>query len=217
MLSSGVCLEPHLRHAMPLHCADFPIHSYHDTSGCNRLQESRAELLQAFRDHPWVNMLHLHVGSQGLNLDTVIAGVSCILQQSLSFLLRRSLCSSTLYLGSAFAAVCSIATCGAVGFSVHGMPPTSIACAAPILAAHHGWRSACSQVPSQLHWCCAPCLIPQPIDKRRRCCAAGIQAVWELCQEIEQQCGGGRIRMLDIGGGLSVNYSTDDAPQVGLA
>lgn len=39
------------------------------------LQESRAELLQAFQEHPWLNMLHLHVGSQGLNLDTVIAGV----------------------------------------------------------------------------------------------------------------------------------------------
>jgi diaminopimelate decarboxylase len=39
------------------------------------MQESRAELLQAFQDHPWLNMLHLHVGSQGLQLDTVIAGV----------------------------------------------------------------------------------------------------------------------------------------------
>lgn len=38
------------------------------------LQESRAELLQAFQEHPWLNMLHLHVGSQGLQLDTVIAG-----------------------------------------------------------------------------------------------------------------------------------------------
>lgn len=38
------------------------------------LQESRAELLQAFQKHPWLNMLHLHVGSQGLQLDTVIAG-----------------------------------------------------------------------------------------------------------------------------------------------
>jgi hypothetical protein len=40
--------------------------------------------------------------------------------------------------------------------------------------------------------------------------------VWELSQEIEQLCGSGRIRMLDIGGGLSVNYSTDEAPQVCL-
>lgn len=32
------------------------------------------ELLQAFQQHPWLNMLHLHVGSQGLQLDTVIAG-----------------------------------------------------------------------------------------------------------------------------------------------
>jgi hypothetical protein len=46
---------------------------------CKYLQESRAELLQAFQDHPWLNMLHLHVGSQGLNLDTVIAGARCIL------------------------------------------------------------------------------------------------------------------------------------------
>lgn len=51
------------------------------------------------------------------------------------------------------------------------------------------------------------------------CCAglrlsAGIKAVWELAQEVEQLCGQGRIRMLDIGGGLSVDYSSDDAPQV---
>lgn len=38
------------------------------------LQESRAELLQAFQEHSWLNMLHLHVGSQGLQLDTVTAG-----------------------------------------------------------------------------------------------------------------------------------------------
>jgi hypothetical protein len=38
------------------------------------MQESRVELLQAFQQHPWLNMLHLHVGSQGLQLDTVIAG-----------------------------------------------------------------------------------------------------------------------------------------------
>lgn len=37
-------------------------------------QESRAEILQAFQTHSWLNMLHLHVGSQGLALDTVIAG-----------------------------------------------------------------------------------------------------------------------------------------------
>jgi diaminopimelate decarboxylase len=43
------------------------------------LQESRAELLQTFQEHSWLNMLHLHVGSQGLNLDTVIAGgISCL-------------------------------------------------------------------------------------------------------------------------------------------
>jgi hypothetical protein len=45
-------------------------------------------------------------------------------------------------------------------------------------------------------------------------CCAGIEAVWELAQEVDKLCGPGRIRMLDIGGGLSVNYSTDHAPQV---
>lgn len=48
------------------------------------------------------------------------------------------------------------------------------------------------------------------------CSAAGIKAVWELTLEIEQLCGRGCIRMLDIGGGLSVNYSTDEAPQVSM-
>lgn len=44
----------------------------------------------------------------------------------------------------------------------------------------------------------------------------GIKAVWELAQDIERLCGPGRIRMLDIGGGLSVDYSTDEPPQVQL-
>lgn len=78
------------------------------------LQEARAELVEAFKTHPWLNMLHLHVGSQGLDLSTVITG---------------------------------------------------------------------------------------------------IKAVWDLLQEIEVVCGPGRIRMLDIGGGLSVDYSTDQPPQ----
>lgn len=47
-------------------------------------------------------------------------------------------------------------------------------------------------------------------------CCAGIKAVWELAQEVDKLCGAGRIRMLDIGGGLSVDYSSDDAPKVGL-
>lgn len=38
--------------------------------------------------------------------------------------------------------------------------------------------------------------------------------MWDLLQEIEVVCGPGRIRMLDIGGGLSVDYSTDQPPQV---
>lgn len=45
-------------------------------------------------------------------------------------------------------------------------------------------------------------------------CCAGVKAVWEFAQEVDKLCGPGRIRMLDIGGGLSVNYSTDEAPQV---
>lgn len=45
-------------------------------------------------------------------------------------------------------------------------------------------------------------------------CAAGIKAVWELAQEVDRVCGHGRIRMLDIGGGLSVDYSTDEPPKV---
>eukprot|EP00878_Enallax_costatus_P019959 GHUV01021075.1.p1 GENE.GHUV01021075.1~~GHUV01021075.1.p1 ORF type:complete len:236 (+),score=14.41 GHUV01021075.1:453-1160(+) len=84
-------------------------------SCCCCVQEARSELLDAFKAHPWLNMLHLHVGSQGLQLDTVIAG---------------------------------------------------------------------------------------------------IKAVWELLQELERQCGKGRIRVLDIGGGLSVDFTTDDPPKV---
>lgn len=38
------------------------------------MQEARAELVEAFKTHPWLNMLHLHVGSQGLDLSTVITG-----------------------------------------------------------------------------------------------------------------------------------------------
>lgn len=45
--------------------------------------------------------------------------------------------------------------------------------------------------------------------------SSGVKAVWGLLKEIEQQCGPGRIKVLDIGGGLTVDYSSDDAPQVG--
>jgi diaminopimelate decarboxylase len=79
------------------------------------LQEARTELIAAFKQHPWLNMLHLHVGSQGLDLATTIAGV---------------------------------------------------------------------------------------------------KAVWGLLQEVEAACGAGRVRVLDIGGGLSVDFATDDAPEV---
>lgn len=80
-------------------------------------QEARAELISAFKAHPWLNMLHLHVGSQGLDLSVVLAGVT---------------------------------------------------------------------------------------------------AVWGLLQDIEQQCGASRIKALDIGGGLSVNFASDDPPQVNI-
>ncbi|KAF6260810.1 diaminopimelate decarboxylase [Scenedesmus sp. NREL 46B-D3] len=78
------------------------------------LQEARAELVAAFKQHPWLNMLHLHVGSQGLELATMLAGV---------------------------------------------------------------------------------------------------RAVWGLLQEIEAACGAGRVKVLDIGGGLSVDFATDAAPE----
>uniref|UniRef100_A0A383W8Q7 Orn/DAP/Arg decarboxylase 2 N-terminal domain-containing protein n=1 Tax=Tetradesmus obliquus TaxID=3088 RepID=A0A383W8Q7_TETOB len=78
------------------------------------LQEARGELIAAFQAHPWLNMLHLHVGSQGLELGTTMAGVA---------------------------------------------------------------------------------------------------AVWKLLQEIEAACGKGRVRVLDIGGGLSVDFASDDVPQ----
>lgn len=41
----------------------------------------------------------------------------------------------------------------------------------------------------------------------------GICSVWSLLLDIEQACGKGRVRALDIGGGLTVNYSSDDPPQ----
>lgn len=79
------------------------------------VQEARSELIKAFVDHPWLNMLHLHVGSQGLQLDAVVAGIT---------------------------------------------------------------------------------------------------AVWQLLLDIEGQCGRGRIQVLDIGGGLSVDFTTDQPPEV---
>jgi hypothetical protein len=41
----------------------------------------------------------------------------------------------------------------------------------------------------------------------------GICSVWSLLLDIEQACGKGRVLALDIGGGLTVNYSSDDPPQ----
>eukprot|EP00775_Hariotina_reticulata_P014311 gene14311-38_t len=42
------------------------------------LQEVRQQLLQAFRDYQWLNMLHLHVGSQGLQLESMINGIAAV-------------------------------------------------------------------------------------------------------------------------------------------
>ncbi|GIL86262.1 hypothetical protein Vretifemale_14672 [Volvox reticuliferus] len=40
------------------------------------LLEHRRELLAAFADHPWINALHLHVGSQGVPLELTVEGVA---------------------------------------------------------------------------------------------------------------------------------------------
>ncbi|KAF8056213.1 lysA [Scenedesmus sp. PABB004] len=42
------------------------------------LQECRAELVAAFAEHPWLDMLHLHVGSQGVPLEVTVAGVEAV-------------------------------------------------------------------------------------------------------------------------------------------
>ncbi|KAI8473435.1 MAG: Orn/DAP/Arg decarboxylase 2 [Monoraphidium minutum] len=74
------------------------------------LAECRAELVTAFVDCPWLNMLHLHVGSQGLPTSLIVEGAA---------------------------------------------------------------------------------------------------RVWGLLEEVDAACGGRRVRMLDIGGGLSVDFTTD--------
>lgn len=74
------------------------------------LSEVREDLVAAFRDHPWLNGLHLHVGSQGVGLELVVEGI------------RR---------------------------------------------------------------------------------------VWELVKEVEAACGAPRVQVLDIGGGLPVDYESD--------
>ncbi|GLI68326.1 hypothetical protein VaNZ11_012721 [Volvox africanus] len=40
------------------------------------LLDSRGELLAAFANHPWINALHLHVGSQALPLELTVEGVA---------------------------------------------------------------------------------------------------------------------------------------------
>jgi hypothetical protein len=42
------------------------------------LQEASAELAAAFKQHSWLNTLHLDVGSQGLYLATTMAGVKAV-------------------------------------------------------------------------------------------------------------------------------------------
>eukprot|EP00879_Flechtneria_rotunda_P026788 GHRR01028613.1.p1 GENE.GHRR01028613.1~~GHRR01028613.1.p1 ORF type:complete len:250 (+),score=71.70 GHRR01028613.1:475-1224(+) len=42
---------------------------------------------------------------------------------------------------------------------------------------------------------------------------SGVLAVWQLMQDIEKACGPGRVTVLDIGGGLSVDFQTDEQPQ----
>lgn len=39
------------------------------------LLECRRQLVEAFQTHPWLNMLHLHVGSQGLPTERIVEGV----------------------------------------------------------------------------------------------------------------------------------------------
>jgi diaminopimelate decarboxylase len=39
------------------------------------LDRGRPEILRAFREHPWLDTLHLHIGSQGIPLDLLLAGL----------------------------------------------------------------------------------------------------------------------------------------------
>ncbi|KXZ55727.1 hypothetical protein GPECTOR_2g1277 [Gonium pectorale] len=44
------------------------------------LLEARPQLLAAFRAHPWLNALHLHVGSQGVPLELTAEGVARVMK-----------------------------------------------------------------------------------------------------------------------------------------
>ena len=39
---------------------------------------NRQELIQAYLDHPWLNQLHCHVGSQGMSLDSMVTGAKLL-------------------------------------------------------------------------------------------------------------------------------------------
>ncbi len=42
----------------------------------------------------------------------------------------------------------------------------------------------------------------------------GVERVWQLLEEVDAACGGGRVKVLDIGGGLTVDFTSDQQPQV---
>jgi len=53
---------------------------------------NRARLVECYRDHPWLNSLHVHVGSQGCSLDMMAAGVrkTAALAEEINATLGRS-------------------------------------------------------------------------------------------------------------------------------
>jgi diaminopimelate decarboxylase len=42
----------------------------------------------------------------------------------------------------------------------------------------------------------------------------GVERVWQLLEQIEGECGKGRVKVLDIGGGLTVDFGSDEEPEV---
>eukprot|EP00053_Salpingoeca_punica_P008643 m.77310 g.77310 ORF g.77310 m.77310 type:complete len:441 (+) comp14690_c0_seq1:65-1387(+) len=47
------------------------------------LQQYEAELLQAYEKHPWLNMVHVHVGSQGISNEVAVKGIRCAVELAL--------------------------------------------------------------------------------------------------------------------------------------
>ncbi|GFR48783.1 hypothetical protein Agub_g10731, partial [Astrephomene gubernaculifera] len=138
------------------------------------LGEARSEVLTAFARHPWLNALHLHVGSQGVPLELTVEGVARVWE-----------------LAQEIEATCSSGSSGSGG---------SLSSSA---------NNADGAGSSSLQEDAADVADGLPSVQSLSEVAVGQQQRQQQQQQ-RQQPGRRRLLAFDIGGGLPVQYGSDD-------